>query len=398
MNFITEREHLTPVVGNYDVMVVGGGFAGVAAALAAARSGARVLLTEREYMLGGLGTLGLITIYLPLCDGCGNQIVHGIGEELSRLSIKYGAEAAPQCWLDENGSIEERRKTRFEVRYNPHLCAIAMEQLLVDAGVEILYGTVACGVSMADGKITHVIVENKSGRGAYAARSFVDATGDADVCKLSGEKTALFESGNILASWYYCASKSGVELRLLGAIDSTGEAENAHAVERLSDRIFSGVDAKENSEMILLAHANILRDVLEKRKSDSGVVPATLPTIPQLRTTRRLVGCYVQDIAEDHKHFDDSIGMVGDWRRRGPVFEIPFGTLHGAKVRNLITAGRCISVTEPMAEVTRVIPTCAVTGQAAGVAAAVCDDFCDIDMDDLQRRLTDAGVVLHGQF
>ena len=126
---------------NFDIAVAGGGVAGIAAALAAARCGKRVVLFEREHMLGGLGTAGLITFYLPICDGYGKQVSFGIAEELLRLSVKHGAEADyPENWLDGIGTRTERDK-RFMVRYNPQVFAILAEQLLLEAGVSIMYGT-----------------------------------------------------------------------------------------------------------------------------------------------------------------------------------------------------------------------------------------------------------------
>ena len=144
--FIVEEQRKTPVYGEYDVLVAGGGVAGISAALAAARQGARVILIEREYVLGGLATLGLVTFYLPLCDGMGNQVILGIGEELLRLSIRHGAEDKyPAPWL-EGGTFEERKAVRFEVQFNPHLFALEAEQLLLREGVTILYGAVASAV------------------------------------------------------------------------------------------------------------------------------------------------------------------------------------------------------------------------------------------------------------
>ena len=140
MNFVNETLE-TKISYDCDVLVAGGGFAGISAALAAARSGAKVLLCEKEYGLGGLATLGLVTIYLPLCDGCGNQMSYGIAEELFRLSVKYGAqERYPKAWLD-GGSKEEKAKERYMVQYNPAVFMHLSEQLLLDAGVNILYGT-----------------------------------------------------------------------------------------------------------------------------------------------------------------------------------------------------------------------------------------------------------------
>jgi len=120
-----------------------------------------------------------------------------------------------------------------------------------------------------------------------------------------------------------------------------------------------------------------------------------MPTIPQVRMTRRIVGAYTLDTAEEHTFMADSIGMVSDWRRRGPVWEVPFATLYGNDAKNLITAGRNTSVTDNMWDVMRVIPCCAVTGQAAGVAAAMTDDFGALNVTQLQEKLKNAGVILH---
>ena len=96
-----------------------------------------------------------------------------------------------------------------------------------------------------------------------------------------------------------------------------------------------------------------------------------------------------------HQYFADSIGMISDWRKRGPVYEVPFRTLYSGQVRNLITAGRCTSVTDSMWDIMRVIPCCAVTGQAAGTAAAMTDDFTALNVSDLQKVLQENGVILH---
>ena len=136
----------TGVTDNYDVVVCGGGFGGITAALAAARKGKKTLLLEKQYILGGLGTAGLVTVYLPLCDGKGHQVSFGMVEELFRLSISMGYEERyPANWLDGVGTRTEK-DPRFLVRYNPHFFAILVEKLLLDEGVDILYGTYAVGV------------------------------------------------------------------------------------------------------------------------------------------------------------------------------------------------------------------------------------------------------------
>ena len=87
--------------------------------------------------------------------------------------------------------------------------------------------------------------------------------------------------------------------------------------------------------------------------------------------------------------------MLASWRKRGPVIEVPYATLHGQKVKNLAVAGRCISVTDTLWELSRVIPVCAVTGEAVGTAAAVGQNFDEVDITALQQKLRDNGVKLH---
>ena len=146
--------------------------------------------------------------------------------------------------------------------------------------------------------------------------------------------------------------------------------------------------------MVQLSHEQIYKDVVANKEKDESYVPVTIPTIPQIRMTRRIAGIYTMDDTEMHKDFDDSVGTFSDWRKRGPVYKLPFSTLYGKDVKNLICAGRCISVTDAMWDITRVIPVCAVSGEAAGTAAAMTDDFAAVDIKELQKKLTDAGVKI----
>ena len=393
MNYIIENIK-TEIKEECDVLVVGGGIAGIAAALSAARYGAKVKLIEREYILGGLATAGLVTIYLPLCDGLGNQVSFGISEELLRLSIKHGAEAMyPKPWL-ENGSKEEKASIRFRVQYNPHIFAILSEKLLKAEGVEILYGTMACNVNVIDNKIDTVVFENKSGRFAIKVKSVVDTTGDADICKFANVKTELFKQKNVLAAWHYYVSKGDVRLKMLGASDIPDDYKTENAPKPLVECRFTGIEGEELSSMVQMSHDFLFDDIMKHREADPTHTPITIPTIPLIRMTRRIVGLYTLCDKEDHKHFDDSIGMISDWRKPGPVYQVPFRTLFGAEVSNLITAGRCISVTDAMWDISRVIPACAVTGEAAGVAAAMTDDFAKLDVKSLQSYLIKQGVKI----
>ena len=394
---ISERMD-TPVVKDCDVLVCGGGFGGISAALAAARLGKRVIMLEKQFMLGGLGTAGLVTIYLPLCDGFGHQVSFGIAEELLRLSISLGAEARyPANWLDsEDPTGRTDKDPRFEVQYNPNLFAILAEQLLMQEGVEILYGTYAVSVSMDGDKIGAVIVENKSGRQAITAKSVVDATGDCDIARFAGAPTVNFQQGNVLAAWYYGLDEADYKLHMLGYADIPDDQKGKdHKDKMLIPQRFTGLSGDELSLMTRLSHAATLTDIMQKRIKHPDLVPTSIATTPQVRMTRRIDGEYTLHSTEMHTYFADSIGMVSDWRKRGPVYEVPFRTLYSQKVKNLICAGRCTSVTDSMWDVMRVIPCCAVTGQAAGTAAAMTDDFSALDVTKLQEILVHNGVRLH---
>ncbi len=238
----------------YDVAICGGGFAGISAALAAAREGKSVVLFEKEYMLGGLGTAGLITIYLPLCDGFGHQVSFGIAEELLKLSVTYGAEAQyPENWLDGVGTKTDKDK-RYEVQYNAQLFAIMSENLLIQNNVDILYGSYVVDVETENERITKLYVENKSGRTAYSVRSVVDATGDCDIAHFSKVPTATFKQGNVLAAWYYSSGLDGYQLQTVGASDVPEEERTGNESEPLVKHRFSGLDGKEISDMICLSH------------------------------------------------------------------------------------------------------------------------------------------------
>lgn len=388
----------TEVTKQCDVLVCGGGFAGIAAALSAARAGKKVILLEKTYMLGGLATAGLVTIYLPLCDGMGHQVSFGIAEELFRLSCSMGSEDRyPANWLDSNDPAKRTRTDpRFEVQYNPQLFAILAEQLLQKENVEILYGFYAVSTHKNGDKIDAVVVESKSGRQAIGVGSVVDATGDCDIAHFANAPTNTFNQGNVLAAWYYSVGAEGYKLRSLGGCDIPDEEKvPGREGKHLVNRRFTGLDGVELSEQMQLSHASTMNDIKKHRVNDPSLVPCTIATIPQVRMTRKIIGQYEMTLDDDKKYIEDSVGMVCNWKKRGPVYEVPFRALYSPAVKNLICAGRCISSTESMWDVMRVIPCCAVTGEAAGLAAAMTDDFDTLDVKTLQNKLQQNGVVLH---
>lgn len=377
---------------NYDVAVVGGGIAGISAALAAARTGVKTLLIESTYILGGLATAGMVTFYLPLCDGAGNQLCHGISEELLKLSISHGAEGPlPEEWF-RPATRKERDGKRYTVQYNPYVFAISAEQLLAKEGVEILYGgTLSKAYATENGdKIEKIEVVTRTETLCFAAKSFIDCTGDATLCALSGEKTALPEHGNVLAAWYY--EVSGGEYLL----KAKGSGDDVYSTMRGDERSFDGLDSRKLSEAVRAAHKIMLDDFLSGGKGDRRHAMAAICSVPQVRMTRRLCGVYEMRKSDDKKRFENSVGAFGSWRERGLAYELPIDSLYGAKVKNLTVAGRLVSVKDDdMWDITRVIPVCAVTGEAAGVIAAFYDDTDKIDVEKVQRELVSRGVKLH---
>lgn len=401
---VQEKERTLRVLKSCDVLVCGGGIAGVSAAIAAARNGAKVTLIEREYALGGLATLGLITIYLPMCDGLGHQAEYGLVEELLRLSIKHGAERDDVSLFLEDHPQEEREKgPRMSAQFNPEFFALEMEKLLLELGVDIQYGTLVCGVTMKEeNKIDTVIVENKSERCAIRCKSVVDATGDSYVVKYAGAKQAFYDGGSGLASWYYYLAGGRQCLRMYGLSDvvpetdqSSNSKDNDMDTVISGSRRYQGLDGEDLSRMVADGHQKMLADMLEHKERDDAFVPTTMSMLPLLRMTRRLSGAYEMDDKEIRVRMPDSVGTFGDWRKRGPVYELPFRCLYGQEVPNLLAAGRNISVTDAMWDITRVIPVCAVSGEAAGTAAAMGDDFPGLDVVALQARLQKQGVRLH---
>jgi glycine/D-amino acid oxidase-like deaminating enzyme len=376
--------------------------AGTAAAIAAARHGARVCLIERFCSLGGLATLGNVTMWLPLCDGKGNQVVAGLGEELVKLSVAdLGRDYAsarfkrlPACWQPD-GSRDERLTTRYCAAFNPASYMLALEKLVVETNVELLYDTRLCAVLRDGRRIAHLIVENKSGRAALACRTVVDATGDADVCALAGEKTVSLDS-NVLSGWFYTLTHGELTLHQLSNRYSpyadTRDAEGP---------FFRGDDAVHVTDQLIQTRARIRQFLATLRSKHPADDPQLImpPTMACFRMTRRLDSTFALGEKHMHQWFADTIGLTGDWRRPGPVYAIPLRCLRGVENRNLLAAGRCISVDKTAWDALRAIPPCVVTGEAAGTAASLAVSRTEGDVhalryDALRDQLMRQGVAL----
>lgn len=377
---------------HYDVAVIGGGIAGISAALSAARLGKKVLLAESSYILGGLATSGLVTIYLPLCDGLGHQLSFGIAEELLKLSISRGAEGDyPDAWLnvDEN-SVEKRKSQRYLTRFNPHVFVVLCERLLTENGVDILYGATMSKLhkNRAGDSVSSVSLITKTDSYVVSADTFVDCTGDATVFYHFGAETFLPFHKNGNAAWYYEMKDGEYRLKQIGSCFYISSEEVNEGV--------SGLDGEENTADVIKSHLKILDDFFKNGDVSKNHAIATLPTIPQVRMTRMINGAYRIKKTDDKKHFDSSVGMFGSWLEKGLAFELPIETLYSPYIKNLCAAGRCITVDgDDMWDITRVIPVCAVSGEAAGVLAAVTSDFSNINVCDIQTVLSKRNVPLH---
>ena len=376
----------------YDIIVIGGGIAGCSAALASARHGKKTLLVEKLTVLGGLATTGHITIYLPLDDGYGRQVIGGISEELLKLSTKYA-----YYGVDISTWKEEGR--RYECKFNGPAYSLALEELLLSKGIDILYDTLFCGAQISDGICSGVYLENKSGRLLYGCKAAVDASGDAELFFRYGSRCIAAE--NSLAVWTYFTDTSecgavqkrggndapGLKLVSIGTID-------VNAKKHIVTEPYFGDTGDSVNTFIKDSHKRLL-DVL---KSDPSAVPAALPGMADIRMARRIDGAYELSDKDANNHFDDNIACTGDWRRPGPVYEIPFRTLFNGDLRNVLSAGRCISTSGEAWEIIRCIPQASATGQAAGTALALAldsgADVQDLDIGKLRETLRSDGMIL----
>jgi hypothetical protein len=379
-----------------DVLVCGAGIAGVAAALEAARSGMDTLLVEKTIFPGGLATTGLVNIYLPICDGNGRQVSFGLAEELLHLCTVYGPGREPADWRDLRQAIEPRR---YRVAFSPASYILALDEVLEQAGVRLLFDALACAPVMENRCVAGVAIENKSGRGVIRAHCVVDATGDADIAFRAG--VPCVQGPNRLSIW---AIEESCQAR--DHSGTTRGSEPGPTMVRMdgpAGTVYGGTDGDEVSAFAL-ASRRLLRDRYRQcfaREAELRHIqyPVTLPSMLQYRTTRRIEGRTTLQPQEDWLSRADSVGLVADWRRPGSVWEIPYGSLVPVGAGGLLVAGRCMAATDDAWQVTRVIPAAAVTGQACGAAATLAArrkiEPISVPIDDLQQALRGRGLPLH---
>lgn len=439
---LTEPARQTPVWGEYDVVVLGGGPAGMAAAVAAARAGRKTLLVERYGFLGGMGTAAGVTNFCGLhanVHGDIRQVVHGVADDLLSRIARLGGLNEPHALFG---------KTVAQA-YDTAAYKIAADDLLLSAGVEVLFHALAAGVVM-DGarRVSALLVETKSGRRAILGRAFVDASGDGDLAAWAG---APYELGDGQGNMLYPSTMfriNGVDVERAGKawevipkLMLQAEAEGRYKFPRKTPIVRpqkSGIEWRANLTQLANSEGNAMDGTNARELSDAEIlgrrqiasVAGFLREVPGfersyisdiapqvgIRETRRVRGAYelTESDVLDCASFDDTIGvngwplelhLKGDVEFRWPRIpesrgfnQLPYRMTVPEGLDNVWIAGRCASMSHEAQSAARVTGACFVMGQAVGVAADLAlkagAGASAVDVGALQSALEHNGAYL----
>jgi FAD dependent oxidoreductase len=441
-NTIEEPARHVPLYGEYEIAVLGGGPAGMAAAVAAARAGRRTLLIERYGFLGGMGTAAGVTNFCGLhanVHGEMRRVVQGIASDLLARIDRLGGLNAPHLVL---GKI-------LAQAYDTPAYKIAADELLASHNVDVLFHALGAGVVMQDDKRIHALmVETKAGRRAVRAGIFIDCSGDGDLAAWAG---ARFEVGDNAGSMLYPSmmfrlngvdpERAGEAWRTIPGLMAQAEAAGTHRFPRKAAIVrpqrsniewrvnFTQVSRDDGAAINGLEPDDLTRGEIDGRRQavDAFNFLRTVPGFeksyivdlpPQLsiRETRRVIGGYMLSDADvlGCASFDDSIGVngwpieshvAGDVVFKFPPIpqsrgfnELPYRMLTPEGLDNLLVAGRCASMTHDGQSAARVSGACFAMGEAAGAAAALALDGNavprDIAVDRLQHQLRHQGAFI----
>ena len=387
MNWIAEPERKTPVVANADILVCGGGIAGVAAAICAGRHGVKVMLLEKYGFLGGLVTTSLVITTPPLNNGINLELGNRLKEKAVYTPCLHPDELTRPLELH---------------AIDPEILKYELFCMLKEAGVDLLLHTYIAGNIMEGNTVKGIIMENKAGRQAVKEKIVVDATGDADIAVFADAPftlvkkpmTMMFNMVGVdvdkalkaFGNWGGIREliKEGVdrgELEFdLGLYPEFG-APGVYAEELVyKDEInvwsgnlmgMNGVDPRDLTQAEIITREHAMRMATFLKRKAPGFEKARIEytsTQVGVRATRQIVGEAIPTMDEVHgKRFEDTVVKP---YARNPM-RLPFGSLLPQTVENLLVAGRCISAEEEAMGRLRLIPVCAATGQAAGTAAAL---------------------------
>ena len=416
--FIEELPRSTPVKAETEVLVIGGGSAGVSAAVAAARNGADVILVERLGYLGGLATGGLIILLLTLDDGRGRQVVGGLCQEVTDRLAKRGAAYFPPKaeWGSEVEALVRREQSwglvwghgphrvRYSVAYDPEEFKFALNQVTEEAKVRLLLHAYACDAVVEDGRVTGVTFHSKSGRFAILAKVVIDASGDGDIFTSAG---AAYEKEEVLPWLWFCmggVENSETAIQTGGWFFHTIGEGKVLLPWGAAERVTRKIDATRPEDLTyaeLECRKRVMEEVDRLRREIPGFAKAHLCHIADqlgITQSRRLVGEYVLGRDDIDRPCDDVIAVTGHWTMYEALYYIPYRSLLTKEFSNLLVAGRCISVDHRVHHATKEIPPCMATGEAAGTAAALAVraeiEPKSVDVKLLQRQLEERGAIL----
>jgi len=413
---VREAARDTPVAHEAEVLVVGGGSAGVAAAVAAARAGADTLLVERYGYLGGLATGGLIILLLTLDDGRGRQAVAGICQEVTERLVAAGAAYHPPAaeWGADDPALVERdrrwglvwgggpHRVRYSVAYEPAALKGVLDALLRESGARLLLHAWGCEPVLEDGRVAAVAFQGKAGRFAVRARVVVDATGDGDLFRGAG---CAHEVQEVLPWMWFTVGGVDVERAQDAGVGCFGTVGPGKVLLPWGSIPKVGrIDPTRPEDLTraeVALRARVLAEFERLRREAPGFEGAHLCEMAEqlgITESARLVGRRVLRREEMDAVLPDAVAVTGHWTKYGATYAIPYGCLLAQEVPNLLAAGRCISVDHRVHHATKEIPACMATGQAAGAAAALAvrdgAEPAALDVGALRRALTRAGAIV----
>jgi 2-polyprenyl-6-methoxyphenol hydroxylase-like FAD-dependent oxidoreductase len=425
-----------------EVVVVGGGAAGIAAAVAAGRNGAKTILLERYGHLGGLASGGLVTLIMPMSDGTARPQIAGICQEVVDRLDAAGAALHPRMadlgsdkpelitfWKDYSFCVIEGR-LRLSVFMDPEMLKCVLNDMAEEAGVKLLLHSFCARALVEDDAVRAVVFESKSGRQAVLGKVIIDASGDGDVFASAGAPfeyggsrdtrsarlALVFRIGNINAEKFFGFRKSSPQAygelikELEGIRGFTMFLRTPRPDMIWVNNNIPGLNGLDVSDLTWLEvdgrrRMRITHDFLKKRMpgfADSFIVD----TASQIgvRCGRRLTGEHVVTAEEIYSGvvFPDTIAMGPDFRHgfspEHPHWHIPYRALLPRRVKNMLAAGRCLSADVIANDLLAPIQYCFATGQAAGTAAALAVkngvDPGQVDIKKLQKLLTGQNVPL----
>jgi ribulose 1,5-bisphosphate synthetase/thiazole synthase len=414
MDWIIEPERKIPVTSEVDVLVCGGGIAGVAAAVCAARIGVKVLLVERYGFLGGLVTGGLVITTPPLDNGINREI----GERLRAKGVY-----AP---LQKPGAEMIALKMHA---IDPEVVKYELVQMLGEQQVQLLLHTLIVGSIVEEGALKGVLIENKAGRQAILAKTVVDCTGDADVAAFARAPfrvvkkpiTMMFNMAGVdvdkvlsrVGNWSNlkqfvteAVARGDLKFELGTTLEWGTPGVHAECLIHPGEiNVWSGnlrgVDALDPNQLTraeLITREHVMRLVAFLRGHVPGFehswITLTSPILG-VRATRQILGGISPTMQEVRNiRFADTVAKP----YAEDAIRLPYNSLLPQGVENLLVAGRCISAEEEAMGQLRLIPVCAATGQAAGTAAALALRAgvtpAKLDISELQLALRAQGVDL----